>query len=199
MPVCYLRSYLALFWLSLVDWNARDQVTKKERVIQSSQVKRTPQWIYCSKVECVGSCRFQIHLCILACLMSKISTSSVFLNLFLMSLKKFNPFKDFQSDQIQRSFCKIFTAHYACRNADLNLTLVTGRTNKFIFQIINSLIESWGVRLTCLDCKSSWGLPRLAPSWPLSVSSTEEKFVSNKVFDKTKPFDQEGLCESLHV
>ena len=26
---------------------------------------------------------------------------------------KFNPFKDFQSDQVQRSSCKIFTAHYA--------------------------------------------------------------------------------------
>ena len=67
---------------------------------------------------------------------------------------KFNPFKDFQSDQIQRSSRKIFTAHYACRNADLNLTLVTGTTNGFDFQIINSLIESWGVRLTCLDCNN---------------------------------------------
>ena len=47
---------------------------------------------------------------------------------------------------------KIFTAHYACRNATVNLTPVTGTTNGFIFQIINSLIESWGVRLTCLDC-----------------------------------------------
>ena len=67
--------------------------------------------------------------------------------------KKLNPFKDFQSDQIQRSSRKIFTAHYACRNAALNLTPVTGTTNGFIFQIINSLIESWGVRLTCFDCK----------------------------------------------
>ena len=61
-----------------------------------------------------------------------------------MSSKKLNPFKDFQSDQIQRSACTIFTAHYACRNAALNLTPVTGTTNRFIFQIINSLIESWG-------------------------------------------------------
>ena len=38
---------------------------------------------------------------------------------------------------------EIFTAHYKCRNADLNLTLVTGTTNRFIFQIIDSLIESW--------------------------------------------------------
>ena len=69
-----------------------------------------------------------------------------------MSSKLFYPFKDFQSDQIQRSSRKIFTAHYACRNAALNLTPVTGTTNGFIFQIINLLIEFWGVRLTCLDC-----------------------------------------------
>ena len=41
--------------------------------------------------------------------------------------------KDFQSDQIQRSSCNIFTAHYACRKADLNLTQVTGTANEFIF------------------------------------------------------------------
>ena len=69
-----------------------------------------------------------------------------------MSSKKLNPFKDFQSDQIQRSSRKIFTAHYAYRNAPLNLTRVMGTTNGFIFQIINSLIESWGVRKTCLEC-----------------------------------------------
>ena len=70
-----------------------------------------------------------------------------------MSSKKLNLFKDFQSDQIQRSSRKIFTAHYACRNAALNLTPVTETTNGFIFQIINSLIESWGVSLTWFDSK----------------------------------------------
>ena len=51
-----------------------------------------------------------------------------------MSSKKLNPFKDFQSEQIQRSSRKLFTAHYAYRNAPLNLTLVTGTTNAaFIF------------------------------------------------------------------
>ena len=69
-----------------------------------------------------------------------------------MYSKNLNLFKDFQSDQIQRSSRKIFTAHYACRNAALNLTPVTGTTNGFIFQIINSLIESWRVCLTWLDC-----------------------------------------------
>ena len=70
-----------------------------------------------------------------------------------MSSKNFNSIKDFHSDQMQTSSRKLFTVHYACSNSDLNLTLVTGTTNGFIFQIINSLIESWGVRLTCFDCK----------------------------------------------
>ena len=83
-----------------------------------------------------------------------------------MSSKKLNPFKDFQSDQIQRSSRKIFTAHYACRNAALNLTPVTGTTNGFIFQIISSLIESWGVRLTWFDCNSGARLTlQISFSW----------------------------------
>ena len=75
-----------------------------------------------------------------------------------MSSKQFYPFKDFQSDQIQRSSHKIFRAHSACRNADLNLTPVTQTTNGLIFQIINLLIEFWGVRLTCLDCSNGLNL-----------------------------------------
>ena len=77
-----------------------------------------------------------------------------------MSSNKLNPFKDFQSYQIQRSSRKIFTAHYACRNAALNLTPVTGMTNGFIFQIINSMIEFWGVRLTWFDCNVFELIPR---------------------------------------
>ena len=78
-----------------------------------------------------------------------------------MSSNKLNPFKDFQSDQIQRSSRKIFTTYYTCKNAALNLTPVTGTTNGFIFQIINSLIESRGVRLTWFDCKSTSCLKRV--------------------------------------
>ena len=87
-----------------------------------------------------------------------------------MSSKKFlNPFKDVRSDQIQGSSRKISTAHCACRNADLNFTLVTGTTNGFIFQIFILLIESWGVCLTCLDCKEydyvrSFFPPNLLPA-----------------------------------
>ena len=43
---------------------------------------------------------------------------------------------------MQRSSLKIFTAHYAYRNADLNLTPVMGTTNGFIFsnnQFINRI------------------------------------------------------------
>ena len=54
-----------------------------------------------------------------------------------------------------KSLCGPPGLHYACRNADLNFTRVTGTTNGFIFQIIDSLIEYWGVRLTCLDCKGT--------------------------------------------
>ena len=52
----------------------------------------------------------------------EISTSSVFFvldsNVFktILSIQKI-----FQSDQIQRSYREKFTAHYTCRNADLNL------------------------------------------------------------------------------
>ena len=62
-----------------------------------------------------------------------------------MSSKAFNPFKDIQSDQMQRSSLKIFTAHYAYRNADLNLTPVMGTTNGFIFSNNQFTPESfWG-------------------------------------------------------
>lgn len=47
-----------------------------------------------------------------------------------------------------------FTAHYTCRNVNLNLILLAVTNNGLIFQIIDSLIESMGVRLTWCDCKS---------------------------------------------
>ena len=43
-----------------------------------------------------------------------------------------------------------FMAHYSCKNAEMNLKSTT--THGFNSRIINSLIESWGVNLTCLDC-----------------------------------------------
>ena len=79
-----------------------------------------------------------------------------------MSSKNFNSFKGFQSDQIQTSSCKLFTAHYAFSNSDLNLTLVTGTINGFIFQIMSSLIESWGVCLTCFHFNTDRNTHQLA-------------------------------------
>ena len=77
-----------------------------------------------------------------------------------MSSKQFYPFKDFQSDQIQTSYRWNIHAHYACRNVDLNLKLVTGTTVTDHFsnnQFINRTC-CWGVRLTCLDCKGRQGV-----------------------------------------
>ena len=82
----------------------------------------------------------------------EISTSSIFLKLMKCLLRSLIHSKISNLTKIQRSSRKIFTAHYACRNAALNLTPLTGTTNGFIFQIINSLIESWGVHLTWFDC-----------------------------------------------
>ena len=43
-----------------------------------------------------------------------------------------------------------FTAHYTCKNAEINLKSTT--SNGFNFWIINSLMDSWGVHLTWFDC-----------------------------------------------
>ena len=118
--------------------------------LQTSQVKRTPQncinEFIIRKLSplAVVDFRFILYSCmrneawIHTRFSYEISTSSVSLN--LMYSKNFNSFKDFQSDQIQTSSRKLSTAHYACSNSDLNWTPVTGTTNGFIFQIINSLI-----------------------------------------------------------
>ena len=76
----------------------------------------------------------------------QISNGSVSLNWYKMS-------QVFQSDQIQRSSRKIFAAPYACSHADLNLTLVMGMTNWFIFQVINLLMETWGYAWPALTVK----------------------------------------------
>ena len=59
----------------------------------------------------------------------------------------------FQSDRMLRVCSQKFTAHYAFRNADLNLKTVAGTTNRFFLHIHNSWMEPTGVRLTWLDFK----------------------------------------------
>ena len=117
-----------------------------------------------SKVESVDSCRFLMHLYILACIMSREFTRDSVMK-FLPAqfpliwckclLRILSHSKIFNLTKYRQVLVKLFTARYACSNSDLNLTLVTGTTNGFIFQIINSLIECWGVRLTCFDCNKS--------------------------------------------
>ena len=63
-----------------------------------------------------------------------------------MSSKKLNPFKDFQSDQIQRSqrsSRKILTAHYACRNEKCRFEFdTTGTTNRILGSFENEALEN---------------------------------------------------------
>ena len=116
-------------------------------------------------MESVVSCRIQIYLCILACVFSREFTRGQLRNFFQLSFPEFdvNSFKGFQSDQIQRNSRKIFTAHYACRNVDLNLTLATQRYNivvtlfripEILFQHLNaknSRCESFRVNINLTD------------------------------------------------
>ena len=94
----------------------------------------------------IVSCRFQIHLCIPACVMSSEFTCDV--------VMKFQPliFLEFDVNVFTAILfisSKKITARYECRNADLNVAM----TNGFIFQIIDLLMESLGVYLTWLVCK----------------------------------------------
>ena len=93
------------------------------------------------------------------------------------------------SDQIKTSSRKLFTAHYARSNSDLNLTPVTGTTNGFIFQIINSLIESWGVRLTCFDCKNDGRQKQTDNLGPSALFTGVNNYLSAELSQKSAPFN----------
>ena len=130
-------------------------------------------------------------------------------SLYLIRLRIFERLKLLrrQLHQIQGNWAGEFTAYYAHKNANLNLTLVIGMTTEFIFQInnqfingilggtldltcvksttangftfrrpfqiINSLMGSWGLRLTGLDCKDS----KLWLSAPHSLGSSYESLM----------------------
>ena len=81
---------------------------------------------------------------------------------YLSTLHKFRPsWKKF----LNCPACE-FTAHYACKNIEINLKSTT--SNGFSFGKINSFIESWGVRLTWLECKwppDPFISPLINPPW----------------------------------
>ena len=94
---------------------------------------------------------------------SEFTHKLVMTNLYQLCFLEFdvNVFKEILSIQtffnlIEYREVNNFTAHYAYKNADLNLILAVTTTNRFTFQIINSLLESMGVYLISHDCKSPW-------------------------------------------
>ena len=83
----------------------------------------------------VGSCRFQIHLCILGCVMSREFTRETVMKFLLphfpciwcKSLRSnFLDSKIFDLTKYRDVVVEKFSSHYASRDANLNLTLVTG-------------------------------------------------------------------------
>ena len=90
----------------------------------------------------VGSCRFQIHLCILGWVRSREFTRETVMK-FLLPHFSWVWCKSLRSNCLDSKIFNLtkyrdvvvekFTSHYAYRNANLNLTLVTGTTNGFLF------------------------------------------------------------------
>ena len=124
---------------------------------------RMHQWIYYSKVESVASYRFQIDLCILACVMSGEFTreavmkflpaqfSWIWCKCLLRNLIHSKIFNLTKYSEVLVKYSQLIT------HAEMPLWIwhqLGEQRNGFIFQIINSLIESWGVCLTCLDCNN---------------------------------------------
>ena len=135
--------------------------------LQSNQVKCTPKesiyWIYYSKVESVASCRFQIDLCILACVMSREFTreavmkflpaqfSWIWCKCLLRNLIHSKIFNLTKYREVLVKYSLLIT------HAEMPLWIwhQLGERLTASFQIIDSLIESWGVRLTFLECNGS--------------------------------------------
>ena len=145
--------------------NNNEQLSCGPSVLQSTQVKHTPQdyidEFIIRKLNLLVFVHFRFISAFLYVHWSVNSHIRQLLNFYQLIFLEFDvnvlegilTFKDFQSDQIHRSSCQILTPHYAWRNAHLNLTLVTGTTTGFIFQMVASLTESWGYAWPALTGK----------------------------------------------
>ena len=142
------------FWINVQNSCTRnlfqsDIRNLKKYILPSSQVKRYPPRVMKSPLMnllleswTVGSCRFQIHLCILGCVMSREFTRETVMK-FPLPHFPFIWCKSLRSNSLDSKIFNLtkyrdvvvekFTSHYAYRNANLNLTLVTGTTNGFLF------------------------------------------------------------------
>ena len=117
--------------------------------LQSRQVKRTPQ----------DSINELIIWKMNPLVVPETSVKFTRTSLYLVRLKIFEWIK-LHLHQIQRNWggrnvvisCE-FTAHYACKNEEINLKSTF--TNEFNFLIINSLMESWGYAWPGLTAKPS--------------------------------------------
>ena len=126
--------------------------------LQSSQVKQTSQD---SINELISSSRFQIHLLIPECIMSSeftrgvlwISTRSVSWIWWKCLQRNFIYSKIFNLTEYRRYHKKFTAAHYACRDAHLNLILVVATAKGFNFRMINSLMGCY-LCLAWLDLAS---------------------------------------------
>ena len=71
--ILLLRHFWTLDYLTFKKQKGNKIYKKKLITVKPGQAypPRSHWWVYYSKDESVGSCRFQIHLCILACVMSR--------------------------------------------------------------------------------------------------------------------------------
>ena len=135
---CYFHSFLMnTIPCSKIVLSQHEQINEYG-MFTYSQTRSAKVSIYCTPQDSIsiGSCRFQIQLRILVWIISREVTREA---VDVCNLRNFHS-KDFQPYQIQRSSCKIFTAHYTHRSSELNLTLVIREqlTNSFFKVIIKS-------------------------------------------------------------
>ena len=145
------------------------------------------------------TCRFQIHVCILACVMSREFTRKA-VKKFLQSQFpwiwcKWHPLRNL----IHSKICNLTKYRKVLLKYSLLIThagmpiWIRVMTNGFIFQLINSLIECWGVRLTCLDCKA------LDFDWFSPQPYSHQKTTKHKPYSFYNHRSTEWLLHEIYV